>query len=143
MAYAAKEGTVASDGNGRNSPYTTALLTQIEEPGLEVGLMFRKVRDAVLASTGGRQEPFVFGSLSSEGVYLAARPELAPSPITATPAATPGSGNGAGSARLEAERLAAEHEFGRRLRGATTRRTSEHIWTNTPAALTRLWRGTD
>ena len=56
----------------RNSPYSEALLAHLEEPGLEVGLMFRKVRDAVVASTGGRQEPFVYGSLSSRGVYLAA-----------------------------------------------------------------------
>ena len=49
VAYAAKEGTVAADGEGRNSPYTTALLAHLEEPGLEVGLMFRKVRDAVVA----------------------------------------------------------------------------------------------
>ena len=85
VAYAAKEGTVAADGDGRNSPYTTALLAHLEEPGLEVGLMFRKVRDAVLASTGGRQEPFVYGSLSSEGAYLAARPEPEPEPAP-TPA---------------------------------------------------------
>ena len=80
VAYAAKEGTVASDGEGRNSPYTTALLAHLEEPGLEVGLMFRKVRDAVLATTGGRQEPFVYGSLSSEGAYFAALPEPEPEP---------------------------------------------------------------
>ena len=49
VAYAAKEGTVAEDGAGRNSPYSAALLAYLEEPGLEVGLMFRKVRDAVLA----------------------------------------------------------------------------------------------
>ena len=83
VAYAAKEGTVAADGEGRNSPYTTALLAHLEEPGLEVGLMFRKVRDAVLAETGGRQEPFVYGSLSSEGAYLVARPEPEPEPTLA------------------------------------------------------------
>ena len=83
VAYAAKEGTVAADGEGRNSPYTTALLKHLEEPGLEVGLMFRKVRDVVLAATGGRQEPFVYGSLSSEGAYLAARPEPEPAPTPA------------------------------------------------------------
>ena len=80
VAYAAKGGSVAADGVGRNSPYTTALLAHLEEPGLEIGLMFRKVRDAVLASTGGRQEPFVYGSLSSEGAYLAALPEPEPEP---------------------------------------------------------------
>ena len=75
VAYAAKEGTLASDGTGRNSPYTRALLAHLEEPGLEVGLMFRKVRDAVLGATGNKQEPFVYGSLSSKGAYLGARPQ--------------------------------------------------------------------
>ena len=84
VAYAAKGGTLASDGDGRNSPYSTALLRHLEEPGLEVGLMFRKVRDAVLAATGGRQEPFVYGSLSSRGAYLTAAPEPAP-PVAVTP----------------------------------------------------------
>ena len=77
VAYAAKEGTVAADGEGRNSPYTAALLAHLEEPGLRVDLMFRKVRDAVLASTGGRQVPFVYSSLSGKDTYLAAVPEPA------------------------------------------------------------------
>ena len=85
VAYAAKEGTVAADGEGRNSPYTTALLTHLEEPGLDVGLMFRKVRDAVLAKTGGHQEPFWYGSLSSEGAYLAALPEPEPEEPASAP----------------------------------------------------------
>ena len=86
VAYAAKEGTVAADGDGRNSPYSEALLAHLEEPGLEIGLMFRKVRDSVVVSTGGRQHPFVYGSLSSRGVYLAA----APTPLSApSPASVP------------------------------------------------------
>lgn len=122
VAYAAKEGTVAADGQGRNSPYTTALLAHLEEPGLEVGLMFRKVRDAVLAATGGRQEPFVYGSLSSEGAYLAARPEpeepkpvvtdgyedLKPAPVA------PGNDK-----RLTAEVLAAERVFWESVKDST------------------------
>ena len=71
VAYAAKGGTVASDGVGRNSPYSKALLGQIETPGLELDLMFRRVRDEVLRLTGGSQEPFTYGSLSSQGAYLA------------------------------------------------------------------------
>lgn len=70
LAYSAKEGTVALDGRGRNSPYTKALLRYMEEPGLEVGLMFRKVRDAVQESTGRAQEPFSYGSLSARGAYF-------------------------------------------------------------------------
>ena len=86
VAYAAKEGTVAADGDGRNSPYSEALLAHLEEPGLEIGLMFRKVRDSVVAFTGGRQHPFVYGSLSSRGVYLA----TAPTPVSGpAPASVP------------------------------------------------------
>ena len=78
VAYAAKGGSVAADGKGRNSPYSTALLAHVEEPGLEVGLMFRKVRDAVLKTTGGQQEPFVYGSLSSKGFYFSKAPVETP-----------------------------------------------------------------
>jgi regulation of enolase protein 1 (concanavalin A-like superfamily) len=71
VAYAAKEGTTADDGNGRNSPFAKALLANLKTPGLEVSFLFRKVRDQVLSDTGGRQEPFVYGSLSSIPIYLA------------------------------------------------------------------------
>ena len=70
VAYSAKEGTLAEDGDGRNSPYAQALLGFLEQPGLEMGIMFRHVRDKVLAATGGRQEPFTYGSLPKEGIYL-------------------------------------------------------------------------
>ena len=52
VAYAAAEGTTAADGRGRNSPYTAALLAHLEQP-LEIGLLFRRVRAQVLASTNG------------------------------------------------------------------------------------------
>ena len=100
IAYAAKEGTVASDGAGRNSPYSEALLGHLEEPGLEVGLMFRKVRDAVLGMTGGRQEPFVYGSLSSRGVYLAAAP--VPPATAAVTSVQPSGAEETGSSRVVA-----------------------------------------
>lgn len=70
VAYSARGGTVAADGTGRNSPFMTALLGNIEKPGLDVSLMFRKVRDEVLAATDNRQEPFVYGSLPGEEVYI-------------------------------------------------------------------------
>lgn len=68
--YAAKDGTTASDGEGRNSPYTTALLRYLNEPGIEVGMMFRKVRDAVVKATNGLQEPFRYGSLPAISYFL-------------------------------------------------------------------------
>ena len=70
VAYAAKDGQVALDGEGGNSPFVTALTQHLETPGLEINFLFRKVRDDVLAATGRRQEPFVYGSLPAEALYF-------------------------------------------------------------------------
>jgi outer membrane protein assembly factor BamD (BamD/ComL family) len=86
VAYAAKDGTTASDGSGDQSPFTTALLKYIETPGLEVTFLFRNVRDDVIAATGNEQQPFVYGSLSKEAIYFkpppAAAAPVAPDQIT-------------------------------------------------------------
>ena len=65
VAYAAAAGTTAADGRGRNSPYTAALLSHLETP-LEIGLLFRRVRAAVLAATNGAQRPHEYHSLVGE-----------------------------------------------------------------------------
>ena len=70
VAYAAKAGAVANDGDGQNSPFASALVKHIAEPGLDLRLAFGRVRDEVLKSTGYRQEPFVYGSLGGETVAL-------------------------------------------------------------------------
>jgi hypothetical protein len=70
VAFAAKEGTVALDGDGTHSPYANALLQVIEQPGVEIGFLFRRVRDMVLQATGLRQEPFTYGSLGGTPIYL-------------------------------------------------------------------------
>jgi Caspase domain len=79
VAYAAKDGQVAEDGAGANSPYTSALLQHLETPGLEIQFLFREVRDTVLAATGNNQEPYVYGSLGGEPYYLA--PQEPPSGV--------------------------------------------------------------
>lgn len=70
VAYSAKHGTTASDGSGNNSPFSEALLHHIEEPGLEINFLFRRVRDEVRSKTQRQQEPFLYGSLSSEPLYF-------------------------------------------------------------------------
>ncbi len=70
VAYAARDGTAARDGAGRNSPYTAALLHHLQTPGLEIEFLFRNVRDDVMSATNDEQQPFVYGSLSSEEIFL-------------------------------------------------------------------------
>jgi hypothetical protein len=83
IAFAAKAGSVSYDGDGRNSPFTTALLKYITQPGLDIRLALGKVRDDVLRATNHRQEPYVYGSLGGENVALV------PAPVAAVPPATP------------------------------------------------------
>jgi hypothetical protein len=66
VAFAAKQGQTAADGSGVNSPFVAAMLQHISEPGVDVNIFFRKVRDSVLLATENRQEPFVYGSLPGE-----------------------------------------------------------------------------
>jgi len=66
VAYATAADEVAQDGSGRNSPFTAALLRRLQEPGLEIEMMFRRVAFDVNQQTGGRQRPETYISLLSE-----------------------------------------------------------------------------
>ena len=66
VAYAAKHGKTADDGDGTHSPYTEALLQYLEAPGLEVRKLFGKVHDAVVDTSKRRgrvQEPWTYEAL--------------------------------------------------------------------------------
>jgi uncharacterized protein len=66
IGYATAPGTVASDGDGRHSPYTAALLKYLEQPGLEIGILFRRVRAEVRQTTAGQQIPWLSSSIEGE-----------------------------------------------------------------------------
>jgi uncharacterized caspase-like protein len=66
VVFATASGEVAQDGQGRNSPFTAALLKRLQEPGLEIVTLFRRVATDVNAQTGGRQRPETYVSLLSE-----------------------------------------------------------------------------
>jgi Caspase domain len=74
VAYAAKEGSVSYDGAGANSPFAAALLKHLTEPGLDVRIALGRVRDDVLRTTAGRQEPFIYGSLGGSIIPLVPSP---------------------------------------------------------------------
>jgi hypothetical protein len=88
VAFAAKAGLTALDGNSKNSPYATALIKHIATPGLDVRRAFGFIRDDVLQATGNRQEPYVYGSLGGADIALVPVP-AAPVPAASTPTANP------------------------------------------------------
>ncbi len=74
IAYAAKAGSTAEDGDRDHSPFTAALLKHLTVPGLDLRLAFGRVKDEVMKSTSGRQEPFVYGSLGGGNYSLVSAP---------------------------------------------------------------------
>jgi uncharacterized caspase-like protein len=78
IAYAAKAGSTAEDGDGEHSPFTTALLKHLAEPGLDIRLAFGRVRDDVLKNTRNTQEPFVYGTLGGRDITLVPAPAAPP-----------------------------------------------------------------
>jgi hypothetical protein len=80
IAYSTKPGTVASDGDGDNSPFTQALAEQLVTPGLTIESVFKNTRSAVLKSSDGSQLPF--DSSAIEGDFY-----FNPAPIVEPPKA--------------------------------------------------------
>jgi Caspase domain/TIR domain len=73
VAYAAKAGSVAMDGDGIHSPFTAALLKHLGTPDLDIRIVLGRVRDEVYRATKGQQEPFFYGSLGGEVFPLVAK----------------------------------------------------------------------
>ncbi|WP_152102874.1 caspase family protein [Bradyrhizobium sp. TM102] len=86
IAFAAKAGSTASDGDSKNSPFAAALVERLPTPGLDLRKAFGFVRDDVLKNTGYKQEPYVYGSLGGDDVPL-----IAAKPVVAGPQANPDS----------------------------------------------------
>jgi len=84
IAFAAKAGSTASDGDAKDSPFATALVDRLPTPGLDLRKAFGFVRDDVLKNTGYTQEPYVYGSLGGDDVAL-----VPVKPATTGPQASP------------------------------------------------------
>jgi hypothetical protein len=95
VAYAAKDGTTAEDGKGRHSPFTEALLKRITTPGLDVRRVFGYVSEDVKLATNRLQEPYLYGQLGGEEIFLVKQPPVAslppppPAPVVVAPPAPP------------------------------------------------------
>lgn len=70
VAFATKHGHIATDGEGQDSPFATAVVKRMLTPGLEINRLFRLVHDDVYASTNKEQEPFTYGQLSAQEFYF-------------------------------------------------------------------------
>ena len=86
LSYSTSPGAEAEDGNGADSPYTTALLAAAREPGLPIEEAFKRVRVSVNKATEGRQTPWDSSSLTENFAFVpnpAGASSAAPKPAVA------------------------------------------------------------
>ncbi len=70
IAFATAPGSVAYDGEGRNSPFTRALLEHIATPNVDIRLMMSDVRRDVFEATYQKQMPWDSNSLIGRFYFL-------------------------------------------------------------------------
>jgi uncharacterized caspase-like protein/opacity protein-like surface antigen len=87
VAFSTSPGATAADGTGANSPFTTAFLREIREPGLPIEQLFRRIRLSVHDATGGQQIPWDTSSLISDFAFFQ-RPAAVPGTTAPTAPAT-------------------------------------------------------
>src|SRR3954453_22075046 len=66
VSFSTSPGAEAEDGNGADSPYTTALLTAAKGPGISIEDTFKGGRFSATKATEGRQTPWDSSSLTDE-----------------------------------------------------------------------------
>ena len=87
ISYSTSPGAEAEDGNGEDSPYTTAVLQVARQRNLPIEEAFKRIRVSVSEATDGRQIPWESSSLTSEFKFFSdgGQPP-APTPQTQRPA---------------------------------------------------------
>ena len=66
ISFATAPGSVASDGSGRNSPFTKHFLQAMKKPNQPIELMFKEIRVGVVQDTKGEQVPWESSSLMGD-----------------------------------------------------------------------------
>jgi uncharacterized caspase-like protein len=86
ISFSTQPGNVAFDGNGRNSPFTAALLRQLAAPQDDLSSLLINVRNEVMSSTQNQQVPWEHSALRARFFFAAAH-DTVPSTTSAMPAA--------------------------------------------------------
>ena len=70
IAYSTQPGNVALDGEGRNSPFTSALVKHMSATGRNLPATMIEVRKEVVAATNGRQVPWDHSALTGDFYFV-------------------------------------------------------------------------
>jgi uncharacterized caspase-like protein len=97
IAYSTQPGNVALDGDGRNSPFTTAMVKHIGTLGRNLPATMIEVRKDVVAATGGRQVPWDHSALTGDFYFMPGNADAKTGAVVTAPP-----GGGADVAALQA-----------------------------------------
>ncbi|MEQ1694575.1 MAG: caspase family protein [Hyphomicrobiaceae bacterium] len=88
IAYSTQPGNVALDGEGRNSPFTSALVRHMSAKGRNLPATLIEVRKDVVAATGGKQVPWDHSAMTGEFFFMGGAASPSPGSIAAAPKGT-------------------------------------------------------
>ena len=91
IAFAARPGTRAQEGKGRNSLYTAALLKYLTQPGIKIEGMFKRVRVEVVQQSRDQQIPWEESGLLTDFCFngCGGPASVVKGPVTTPSPATP------------------------------------------------------
>lgn len=89
IAFATAPGEVASDGTDSHGLYTSELLKGMGDPGVPVEIMFKRVRERVMAASGGKQVPWENLSLVGDFYFVPGGENSAPKVTAEVPITRP------------------------------------------------------
>ena len=70
ISYSTSPGQVALDGDGRNSPFASAFIKYMKEPGWTIEQVFKNVRHRLSQDTEGKQVPWELSSLEGDFFFV-------------------------------------------------------------------------
>ena len=88
IAYSTQPGNVALDGQGRNSPFTAALIKHMGVKGHNLPATMIEVRKEVVAATGGAQVPWDHSALTGDFFFAPGAAAPSPGTVASAPAGT-------------------------------------------------------
>jgi uncharacterized caspase-like protein len=70
IAFSTQPDNVALDGEGRNSPFATALLKHLGDRGTDISVVMKRVRSDVIVATHEKQVPWDHSSLTGDVILV-------------------------------------------------------------------------
>jgi uncharacterized caspase-like protein len=119
VSYSTAPGTEALDGDGQNSPFTTALTKIGHEPGLQIEQLLKRVRLDVSNTTARQQFPWESSSLTVEFSFFPAG--------SAQERATPASNSQPGAAAKARSETRSVEAWQKELKSKTAREAYEIV----------------